>query len=474
MRALACGAALLAASAAADAAPVRVVRAALGSKGAVHGSRFILEDPRATFAAGVDRQVIAHFEWEGAPGVHDCVATWKDPTGASVLISPYRQRSASPRFSVYWTLTLPDAPATGLWAVEAQVDGEPAGTLTFQVQKDASTKATAKRPLTPEEMYARANASAVAVEALDAAGRSIRRALGFLLGEGRVATAFQAVEGASRLRLSGPNGPAVETDRLTDWSRRQDWAVIAAPGLSAMGLAIDRARGWRVGDRCFFLEIGADGVRVVAETTIAGAQDFPGRGPRIVLGRALGGFAAGGPLLDEYGAAIGVLGGTLTPGIDDGPLVSATAMAVPTLVLPETAGAGATLFALAARGVFPPPLVGPRNVLTGTIARAVEKQNGIPVAVDEKSEFRRSERQAVAFLTWDPQERRSGMAGFRIHDEDNTVVMEGRPQKLSLEPRRYLVTTWPFPLATLKPGTYRIDFLIDADPVWRSSFRVIE
>jgi len=118
-----------------DAAPVRLVRATVGSKGAIRGPRYIVEDPRTTFSAGVDRQVIAHFEWEGAPGTHECVVTWKDPTGAVVLVSPYTQRATTARFSVYWTLTLPDAPRIGLWAAEAQVDGEPAGTLTFQIRE---------------------------------------------------------------------------------------------------------------------------------------------------------------------------------------------------------------------------------------------------------------------------------------------------------------------------------------------------
>ena len=471
-----------------EAAPVRLVRATAGSKGAIHGSRYIVEDPRTKFSAGVDRQVIAHFEWEGAPGAHECVVTWKDPTGAVVLVSPYTQRATTARFSVYWTLTLPDAPRIGLWAAEAQVDGEPAGTLTFQIQPEApsaTATSTARRVLAPEEMYARANTATLTVDALDAAGRTIHRASGFVAGEGRVITAFQAVEGATRLRVTGPaGGTAIETDRLLKWNRKQDWAVMTAQGAIALTLAIDRSRSWKVGDRCFFLEIGVDGSRAITETTIVGAQDFPGRGPRILLASAYGSLSVGGPLIDEYGDAMGILGGTLAPGmglpaqgafLSYGPGPGSQTMAVPTGVISsELGGPGETLAALGARGAFAPPLVGPRNVLTGTIARAVEKQNDIPIAIDERSEFRRSEHQAVAFLTWDPQQKRDGMARFKIYDEDNKVVVEGKPSKFSLRPRRYQVTTWPFPLASLKPGYYRIDFVIDADPVWRSSFRVVE
>lgn len=465
-------------------ASVRLVRGSVGSKGAIHGSRYILEDPRTTFAAGVDRQVVAHFEWDATPGVHECVATWKDPTGATVLVSPHTQRAPSTRFSVYWTFTLPDTPAIGLWAVEARVDGEPAGTLTFQIQKDAPRATTGRRPLTPEKMYARAVAATLSLEAVDGSGRTLNRASAFRAGEGRVLTAFQAVEGASRLRILRAGTAALETDRLLGWNRKQDWTLLAVPGVEGLELPIDRSRSWNVGDRVFFIEAGDDGRRAIAETSIVGAQDFPGRGPRILLATGFGPLSVGGPLIDETGSVIGVLGGTLAPGMAieaagifnrQGSLVPLQTMAVPTLAAGgDPHPVGETLSALASRNVFPRPLVGAQNVLTGTIARAVEKQSGIPIAVDQKSEFSRSEAQAVAFLTWNPKEKREGLAAFRIHDEDNKVVMEGRPEKLSLRPNRYLVTTWPFPLATLKPGVYRIDFVIGADPVWRSSFRIVE
>jgi hypothetical protein len=73
-----------------------------------------------------------------------------------------------------------------------------------------------------------------------------------------------------------------------------------------------------------------------------------------------------------------------------------------------------------------------------------------------------------------PQQKRDGMGRFRIYDLDYKPVMEGRPGKMSLRPREYFVTTWPFPLQTLTPGTYRIDLLIDADPVWRTYFRIVD
>ncbi len=52
--------------------------------------------------------------------------------------------------------------------------------------------------------------------------------------------------------------------------------------------------------------------------------------------------------------------------------------------------------------------------------------------------------------------------------------MEGKPVKITLRPREYSVTTWSFPLARLRPGTYRVDLVLNADPIWRSYFSVVE
>jgi len=467
---------------------VRLVRSTSGTKGSLQGSRYIVEDPRTTFHAGEDRQVVVYFEWEGAPRPHECKVTWKDPTGAAVLISPYSSQSRTARFGVYLTLALPDAPRLGLWAVEAEVDGQPAGIHTFQIQERPAAgeaRAAVRRVLAPAELYSRAQAATLGVEAFDGKGGRIAAGSGFLLREGLVVTAFQNVEGAARLRVSPPSGPPVDTSELAIWNRRQDWAVVRAAPAGVVQLELDWAKSWKVGDRCSYLDTSQDGARVNVDTSIVGAQEFPQAGPRISIQIPVSPRAIGGPLLNEYGDAIAVLGGALLPGASvsgarhgmaHAPLsYTVTTMAYPLSSLPSVAADSRTsLQELSARGVFPPPLVGPLNVFTGTIARGVETRNNVPVPMDEKTEFKSGEGDAVAFLTFDPQEKRQGMGVFRIYDIDNRLALEGKPTKLTLRPREYSVTTWKFPLSRLRPGTYRIDLHIDADPVWRSYFRVVE
>jgi len=465
---------------------VRLVRSTSGTKGSVQGSRYVISDPRTTFQAGQDRQVIVYFEWEGAPGQHECKATWKDPSGAAVLIAPYAQQAKNTRFGVYWTLALPESPRLGLWAVEAEVDGTPAGVHTFQIQEGGgpSGGGPGRRVLAPADLYARAHAATLTVESFDGKGGRLSTGSGFLLGEGLVVTAFQVIEGASRLRLVPSTGEPVETTEVAAWNRRQDWAVLRTPAsFGPVQLDIDRSRSWKVGDRCSFIDTTGDGARVMSDAAIVGAQDFPQAGPRISIQAPVSVRSIGAPLLNEYGEAIAVLGGALTPGLASvrAPAgvsllgFSSTAMAFPVSSLPAvSAEARATLQDLAARGVFTPPLVSPLNVFTGTIARGIEKRNNIPMPLGEKSEFRRNEGEAWAFLTFDPQEKRDGMGIFRIYDIDNALVLHGPPQKLALRPRVYSVMTWNFPLARLAVGTYRIDLDIDENPAWRTYFRVVE
>lgn len=479
---------LLSTVAGADSAPVRLVRSTSGARGSVQGARFIIEDPRTTFYAAEDRQVVVYFEWDAAAGPHECRATWKDPSGAVVLISPYQAKATGMRLSVYWTLSLPEAPRLGLWAVQVEVDGQPAGVHTFEIQavRGDETRQPTRRVFSPAELYGHAQAVTLMVEAFDGRGTRLAVGAGFLLAERLVATAFQVIEGAARVRVTASTGTGVETDELAAWNRRQDWAVLRTPPLGSVQLTLDRSRSWKVGDRCAFLDTGADGARVMVDTTLVGAQDFPQAGPRVSVAAPVSPRSIGAPLLNEYGEAIAVMGGALTPGVSMasplriGSSYGPTSMLVSTMGFPVSAlpsvsaDAATKLQDLAAKGVFLRPIVGPRNVLTGTIARGVEKRNGVPMPIDEKSEFSRSEAEAIAFLTFDPQEKREGMSAFHIYDLDNHAVMQSQPTKLRLRPREYSATTWRFSLAQLQPGTYRIELSIAAEPLWRTYFRVVD
>jgi hypothetical protein len=94
-------------------APARLIKSTSGTSGSVQGSRYVIADPRASFVAGSDRQIVVLFEWETTPGRNRCEASWRDPSGKVVLISPADFDARGTRFSAYWSLALPESPALG-------------------------------------------------------------------------------------------------------------------------------------------------------------------------------------------------------------------------------------------------------------------------------------------------------------------------------------------------------------------------
>jgi S1-C subfamily serine protease len=266
------------------AAPARLVKSSSGPNGSVQGNRYVVEDARASFVAGSDRQIVVLFEWETVPGRHHCEASWRDPSGRVVLISPADFDARGPRFSAYWSLALPDSPALGLWAVEAKVDGQPAGIHTFQLSEGTGDAKPGRRMvLGAKEIYARAIAATVAIEAKGAQGEPLWTGSGFYVDDHHVVTSFQVIEGASSLRVALPTGRQLDGSALVAANRRQDWALLhtAPSGVSPLPLAKEGSVS--VGDHGVFLDVSLDGGRTISEVSVVGRRDVPPAGARLNL-----------------------------------------------------------------------------------------------------------------------------------------------------------------------------------------------
>lgn len=82
---------------------------------------------------------------------------------------------------------------------------------------------------------------------------------------------------------------------------------------------------------------------------------------------------------------------------------------------------------------------------------------------------------AVLLITWLPKEKRKGQPALRIYDIDNQLVNETvNKKKITVNPNKLSYSLWEMKFATLKPGIYRIDVLLDSDIVWRTFFRMVE
>jgi S1-C subfamily serine protease len=468
----------------------RVVRSVSGSKGSTQGGRFIIDDPRTIFYLPQDKQVVIYFEWEGPTGPHKFEGYWKNPEGKTTVITDFSYEAKAKRFGGYWTLTLSEAMQTGIWMLEARVDGEITGTYTFQIltaEKPADA-VPARRPLPPAEVYKRAVAASVFIEKIDPKGEKAATGSGFFLGENILATAFQVIDGASALRIRLPDGRRIADATVVGWNRRQDWAVLEVN--AGQTATLDRAKkdSLSVGDRCFTLDSPSEGSRVIVDADVIGIQEFPGAGERLSISAAPSRAAIGGPLLDEYGDVIGIVGGSLLPGASSlesmrfGYAANVLSLSglmrgvlgVPIHLVALSPPQRGTLADLARGGQFVPLLTAQRNVMSGTLSKQLDRKSGFPQPLQESNEFSRRDQQFFVYVGWEPKEKFKPMATVRVYDLDNHLVAQTLPSKLSLETGKIVFTDVRIPIASLAPGMYRIDLLTDGEVAWRSFFRIVE
>jgi hypothetical protein len=468
----------------------RVVRSSSGTKGVERDGRFIIEDPRAQFNAGQDRKVIVYFEWEGPVGPHKFEALWRNPSGKVVVVTDFEFDPHKSPYSGYWTMLLDENAPIGFWAVDARIDGESAGTYPFEVIAGPLTTPVPHVRIPPNagEIYHQTEAATVFVEKLDASGKSIDRASGFFIGSDRVITTFGVIDGASGLRVMLAGGKQIATNLVVSWNRWQDWAVLAvdAPGVPVLKSASDKVG--EVGDHCYSLGISPAGTRIISQTTVVGDSNQPPAGHRLSLSVAFDRVAAGGPVLNEFGDVIGLLGGSLLPGTNSAsskggfpPLAGSTVAMTPAFAVPiglvkipsSNTDSMTSLASLAATGQFIPPLQGQDQVGFGSLALGLDKKNGTGWPRDPKDEFSHSDGQIILFISWNPKTKFKGIAVARFYNLDNHEVTESRPVNINIRPDSLPITYWPVQLADFPQGVYRADVYLGESPVWREFFRIL-
>jgi S1-C subfamily serine protease len=230
-----------------------------------------VDHPQTTFRLGQDKQVIVYFEWKGPAGPHHLKGTWLDPTGKVNSVGTFDYVAPGPEFSGYWVLTLSPGMQQGMWALQAQIDGKPAGVQTFRI-----TGAPPPPPApTASQVYQQAMASTVFVVALDEHGDPIRQGSGFFIGKGEVATTFSAIDGASQIEIDLPDGSHMTTQDVLGWDRKENWALLEVQGAKIPPLKPAPANGWVVGGSCYVLSSPGPGARTIERVAITGT--LPGK-----------------------------------------------------------------------------------------------------------------------------------------------------------------------------------------------------
>jgi len=461
----------------------RVLRSVTGSKGTPHENDLTIEDPRSVFHVPEDKQVIVFFEWEGPLGLHHFVGTWRSPDGKAFSISDFQYVAQETHFRGYWTLTLPEFVPTGLWVLEAQIDGVPAGTQAFQLVGEK----VAQPPPVPaaSDVYQRGVAASVFVDSLDSDGEIINRASGFFAAPGRVITAFQSIDGASSVRVQLSDGSRVIVNQVLAWNRWEDWAVLKvdAPNISPLEFA--KAGGFKVGEISYVFDVPKQNTRTIQNVQLTGVQSSAKSGQRISLSWYGSLRSIGSPVLDNYGRIIGAVSGGFIPGesnagrtrvvVSEGAEVSSMDPLVVTPLSQVPDGGGPATFAeLSTRAVFIPPMAHLRYILSGSLCRSFKVMGPEIIAVDQSREFSRKQGTMSIAVSWIASAKIKTTEELHFYDVDNREVAQAKPRKLNLDPQNISSTGWKANIANMPNGIYRVDVIAGGKVHWRAFFTVTD
>jgi S1-C subfamily serine protease len=462
----------------------RVLRSVTGSKSEPHDNDLTITDPRSVFHMPEDKQVIVYFEWEGPLGLHHFQGTWRGPDGKAYSVSDFQYVAQETHFRGYWTLTLADTIPTGLWALEASIDGYPAGMQAFQIL--AEKAALPPTPPAASDVYQHALAASVFVDSLDSDGEVISRGSGFFAAPGQVMTAFQNIDGASSVRVQLPDGSRVTATQVTAWNRWQDWAVLKVDAANITPLEFAKAGSFKVGDVSYVFDVPKQDSRTIQNVQLTGVQNSPKSGQRISLSWYGSLRSVGSPVLDNFGRVIGEVSGGIIPGeanASHGKIVVLEGMAevsstdplvvTPISRIPENS-APATLSELTTRGVFIPPMAHTRFILNGSLCKNFKVVGPEIVAEDQTREFSRKQGAMAIAVSWIASGKIKTTEELHFYDVDNREVAQAKPRKLNLDPQNISSTGWKTNIATLPNGIYRVDVIAANKVQWRAFFTVVD
>jgi hypothetical protein len=445
---------------------LRLISAGVGPGGVVADGRFVLSEERATFSRVDDKELVATFQWEGTPGVHRMVATWRGPDGTVSASAPIEYEAKDRRFGAYWRFSLSLTMAMGSWFVDVSVDGQPGGRLNFEVTGVPAPAVATKRVLTQAQLFETLNAIHVVLERSTASGRSQDPAAGLLGADGHVRTVAAAINETERLQAVPAQGPPIPLTTVVSWSRPAGWAILAT-GKPAAGTEPPLANhaDIRVGDRAYALDASPTGSRVLLEGAISGRTG--GDRPSWIVGFQNGFARPGAAVMNESGEIVGLI--DRPTGMMDLMRIQDELRGSPIVpyndIKPAANAVPATLDELRARGELIAPVTGDVHILSGGFAVGINRGPAIAPS-DQRTEFSVAEKGFTVFVTWNPQERLKGMVNMKLFTADNRPLSQSTPKKSDLRKQALVLTSWQIPMLRT-PGVYRADITLDDRVMWR-------
>jgi Trypsin-like peptidase domain len=468
--------------------PPKLLRSVSGPSGKTAGSDFILDETRNRFVYPNDKSLVIYFEWEASLGDHVLTAAWRQPDGRIASISPdVKMQTNTPLLKCYWGFTLYTGMDNGVWTLEVRVDGQPAGSHSFEI---AGMAQVAQPALTVDQLFKSLSPSMVWIRKLGEDNRRIDFGSGFVIGRDAVATAFQSVDSAVRVEVEFADGRKITTNEVYNLSRAGDWAVLKVDTGSVPPIPRGDSAGVLVGDRMLVFDFDSS-ARVISAVNVGGRQTVSLFGERIYIGPAMRPEVAGGPLADSMGKVVGILGGSLRPGerseqrkpifaFERGGLLTPEgaeliiSAATPIAGVPQNfIGDTRTLEQLTKDDILTPLVVPIPEFQRGGTTADLPKRASDPIS-HESRDFSVRNAQISVFSVWQRAGKISkGLLSAKVYDVANRITHEVPPTKISIldNAQRFSFNLSP---AQLQPGTHRIDLLFDGRPVWLTFIRITE
>ncbi|MBI2683572.1 MAG: trypsin-like peptidase domain-containing protein [Acidobacteriales bacterium] len=476
--------------------PYRLIRAVSGSKYVEDAGRFHITDPRSTFYLPDDKKLIVYMEWEGPPGKHSFEGYWRNPSGKVMAVGDfqYELKPNERAYGGYLELLLSDSAPTGLWTLEARIDGESLTNYTFEVisaVKPAINEDTRLR-LSLNELFVLANGATVTIERLDGDGRVLNQGAGFFIENGTLITAFQNVDGATSLRGVFPSGQTFSVDGFLAWNRSQDWAALRVSSANPPKLLkLAPNSELKVGDRGFTINFDESGGKIIADATINGELEVPNVGKRLKIASSVNRRSLGGPVVNEYGEVFALTAGIRFPGLlttstnndhlystipsnlfSRGARFLDTDTALPLTQVSFSNKAPVPLTQMIETGQILSPVTGRAQIIRGTLARSLDRKVTPPLPQGEDFEYSRSTPTIVTFIVWNPVEKIKAPLDFRLVDSSNRTVGASKPIRISAKQGETQYSTWEISPQPLAPGLYRVEANLGSALIWRSFFRI--
>ena len=130
---------------------------------------------------------------------------------------------------------------------------------------------------------------------------------------------------------------------------------------------------------------------------------------------------------------------------------------------------------IAQKGEFLPPVVKSHAFGIATLSSYIAKGPDSPMPPHEYREiFSRRHQKGSVYVDWTPQTKQKVTCELRLFNLDNKLLIASKPKELSLNPGKYMATTWEVPVGNMLAGIYRADLALSDQTVWRQFFRVTD